>query len=101
MTRRGSDLLLCTQVYSWRRNPRICKLRVSGHLLITAWLEVSPLSVIPIKNHPLTNPLHLHHCKIINAYTEGYIGMALAGGAAAIGTLLIAGLIRRAAKKPQ
>ncbi|PVG02019.1 mitochondrial fission 1 protein [Serendipita vermifera] len=32
---------------------------------------------------------------------EGYIGMALAGGAAAIGTLLLAGLIRRATRKPQ
>ena len=31
--------------------------------------------------------------------TEGYIGMALVGGAAAVGTLLIAGLIRRAARK--
>ena len=31
--------------------------------------------------------------------TEGYVGMALAGGAAAIGTLLIAGLIRRANRK--
>ncbi|THH07014.1 hypothetical protein EW146_g9446 [Bondarzewia mesenterica] len=30
---------------------------------------------------------------------EGYIGMALAGGAAAIGTLLIANLIRRATRK--
>jgi len=30
---------------------------------------------------------------------EGYIGMALVGGAAAVGTLLIAGLIRRAARK--
>ncbi|CAG7847776.1 Mitochondria fission 1 protein [Serendipita indica DSM 11827] len=32
---------------------------------------------------------------------EGYIGMAIAGGAAAIGTLLIAGLIRRAARRPE
>ncbi|KAK7030729.1 mitochondrial fission 1 protein [Favolaschia claudopus] len=30
---------------------------------------------------------------------EGYIGMALVGGAAAIGTLLVAGLIRRATRK--
>ncbi|KAI0792100.1 hypothetical protein C8Q75DRAFT_875505 [Abortiporus biennis] len=30
---------------------------------------------------------------------EGYIGMALAGGAAAIGTILLAGLIRRATRK--
>ncbi|KAI0051041.1 mitochondrial fission 1 protein [Auriscalpium vulgare] len=30
---------------------------------------------------------------------EGYIGMALAGGAAAIGTLLVATLVRRAARK--
>ncbi|KAI9509120.1 hypothetical protein F5148DRAFT_1189857 [Russula earlei] len=30
---------------------------------------------------------------------EGYIGMAIAGGAAALGTLLLAGLIRRASRK--
>lgn len=29
---------------------------------------------------------------------DGYIGMALVGGAAALGTLLVAGLIRRARK---
>ncbi|KAJ2923903.1 hypothetical protein H1R20_g13188, partial [Candolleomyces eurysporus] len=33
------------------------------------------------------------------AATDGYIGMALAGGAAAVGALLLAGLIRRAARK--
>jgi mitochondrial fission 1 protein len=31
--------------------------------------------------------------------TEGYIGMALAGGAAALGTIILAGLLRRAARK--
>ncbi|KZT59917.1 mitochondrial fission 1 protein [Calocera cornea HHB12733] len=30
---------------------------------------------------------------------EGYIGMAIAGGAAAVGTLLVAGLVRRAMRK--
>ncbi|KAH7929105.1 mitochondrial fission 1 protein [Leucogyrophana mollusca] len=30
---------------------------------------------------------------------EGYVGMALAGGVAALGTLLVAGLIRRATRK--
>ncbi|KAH9962036.1 mitochondrial fission 1 protein [Russula compacta] len=30
---------------------------------------------------------------------EGYIGMAIAGSAAAVGTLLLAGLVRRAARK--
>ncbi|KAH9958863.1 hypothetical protein BC827DRAFT_1217527 [Russula dissimulans] len=30
---------------------------------------------------------------------EGYIGMAIAGGAAAVGTLILAGLIRRASRK--
>ncbi len=30
---------------------------------------------------------------------EGYIGMIIAGGAAALGTVLLAGLIRRAARK--
>ncbi|KAJ7155541.1 hypothetical protein C8R43DRAFT_884798 [Mycena crocata] len=34
-----------------------------------------------------------------NNVSEGYIGMALVGGAAAIGTLLVAGLIRRATRK--
>ncbi|KAJ2919518.1 hypothetical protein MD484_g918, partial [Candolleomyces efflorescens] len=33
------------------------------------------------------------------AATDGYIGMALAGGAAAVGAILLAGLIRRAARK--
>ena len=31
--------------------------------------------------------------------SEGYVGMALAGGVAALGTLVIAGLIRRAVGK--
>lgn len=30
---------------------------------------------------------------------EGYVGMALAGGIAALGTLVIANLIRRAARR--
>ncbi|KAL4063094.1 hypothetical protein V8B97DRAFT_303276 [Scleroderma yunnanense] len=30
---------------------------------------------------------------------EGYVGMALAGGAVALGTLLLAGMIRRASRK--
>ncbi|KIM56286.1 hypothetical protein SCLCIDRAFT_1220443 [Scleroderma citrinum Foug A] len=30
---------------------------------------------------------------------EGYVGMALAGGAVALGSILVAGLIRRAARK--
>lgn len=33
------------------------------------------------------------------AAAEGYIGMALAGSAAAVGALLIAGIIRRATRK--
>ena len=36
---------------------------------------------------------------MLTCLVEGYIGMALAGGAAAVGTLLLAGLIRRAARK--
>ena len=38
-------------------------------------------------------------CAMLTCLVEGYIGMALAGGAAAVGTLLLAGLIRRAARK--
>lgn len=50
-------------------------------------------------------PVTLSDCVVrrslnVSSYsTEGYIGMALAGGAAAIGTLIIAGLVRRAARK--
>ncbi len=36
---------------------------------------------------------------VLIIYAEGYIGMALVGGAAAVGTILLAGLIRRAARK--
>lgn len=36
---------------------------------------------------------------IDHSIVEGYVGMALAGGIAAIGTLVVAGLIRRAARK--
>lgn len=32
--------------------------------------------------------------------TEGYVGMAITGGAIAVGTLIVAGLMRRAARKP-
>lgn len=38
-------------------------------------------------------PDHTADCLI-----EGYIGMALVGGAAAVGTLLLAGLVRRGRK---
>lgn len=34
-------------------------------------------------------------------FAEGYIGMALAGGAAAIGGIILAGLLRRAVRRPQ
>lgn len=45
----------------------------------------------------ILSPLPLPHLYQTN--TEGYIGMALAGGVAAIGTILLASLIRRAARK--
>ncbi len=32
-------------------------------------------------------------------YLEGYIGMALVGGAAAVGTILLASLVRRAVRR--
>jgi fission 1 protein len=32
-------------------------------------------------------------------YPEGYIGMALVGGAAAVGTILLASLVRRAVRR--
>ena len=40
------------------------------------------------------------HCAVlIYCAAEGYIGMALAGGAAAVGAILLAGVIRRATRK--
>jgi fission 1 protein len=44
--------------------------------------------------HFLTALLYL-----TDASTEGYIGMALVGGVAAVGALLVAGAIRRATRK--
>ncbi|KAJ7180536.1 hypothetical protein C8R46DRAFT_886550 [Mycena filopes] len=41
----------------------------------------------------------LHGLPAAYLASEGYIGMALVGGAAAIGTLLVAGLLRRATRK--
>ena len=35
----------------------------------------------------------------LGSFVDGYIGMALAGGAAAVGAIILAGLIRRAARK--
>ena len=44
--------------------------------------------------------LRLFHWPCAHLFLQdGYIGMALAGGAAAVGAILLAGLIRRAARK--
>ena len=42
-----------------------------------------------------------HHSFIAHpmVLVEGYVGMAIAGGAAAVGAILLAGLIRRATRK--
>ena len=48
--------------------------------------------VFPVRIQLTTDLLHLFS-------PEGYIGMALAGGAAALGTIVIASLIRRATRK--
>lgn len=37
--------------------------------------------------------------EFIQSALEGYIGLAIAGGAAAVGAVLIAGLVRRATRK--
>ncbi|KAJ6493681.1 hypothetical protein C8R47DRAFT_1119396 [Mycena vitilis] len=71
-----------------------------GHFKMGNFEEAKKFNALLIDKEP-TNMQAISLGQLIDkgAAREGYIGMALVGGAAAIGTLLVAGLIRRAARK--
>jgi len=71
-----------------------------GHYKMGNFDEAKKFNGLLIDKEP-TNMQALSLASLIdNGVTrEGYIGMALAGGAAAIGAILVGSLIRRAARK--
>ncbi|KAJ7834108.1 hypothetical protein B0H13DRAFT_224674 [Mycena leptocephala] len=71
-----------------------------GHFKMGNFEEAKKFNALLMEKEP-TNMQAISLGQLIDkgVTREGYIGMALVGGAAAIGTLLVAGLIRRATRK--
>ncbi|KAF8216359.1 hypothetical protein K438DRAFT_1657554 [Mycena galopus ATCC 62051] len=71
-----------------------------GHYKMGNFEEAKKFNALLMEKEP-TNMQAISLAQLIDkgVTREGYIGMALVGGAAAIGTLLVAGLIRRASRK--
>ncbi|TDL23770.1 mitochondrial fission 1 protein [Rickenella mellea] len=71
-----------------------------GHYKMGNYDEAKKFNGLLIEKEP-TNMQALSLSELIDTKMtrEGYIGMALVGGLAAIGTLVVAGLVRRAARK--
>ncbi|KAJ6581373.1 hypothetical protein B0H19DRAFT_929784 [Mycena capillaripes] len=71
-----------------------------GHFKMGNFEEAKKFNALLMEKEP-TNMQAISLGQLIDkgVAREGYIGMALVGGAAAIGTLLVAGLIRRATRK--
>ncbi|KAF7370720.1 Mitochondrial fission 1 protein [Mycena sanguinolenta] len=71
-----------------------------GHYKMGNFEEAKKFNALLMEKEP-TNMQAISLAQLIDkgVTREGYIGMALVGGAAAIGTLLVAGLIRRATRK--
>jgi len=68
-----------------------------GHYKMGNYQEASKFNSLLIEKEPTNLQAHSLAQLIEKSVTkEGYIGMAIAGGVAAVGTLLIASLIRRA-----
>jgi fission 1 protein len=70
-----------------------------GHYKMGNFEEARRFNALLLEKEP-TNMQSQSLAQLIDkgAARDGYIGMALVGGAAALGTLLVAGLIRRARK---
>lgn len=85
------------QIYSYKRNPRICKL---NHLHSSSKRGSPRVSLLSITH--LDSPPPFKSSSIVDAYLrssdvavlEGYIGLSLVGGAAVVGSLLLAGLFK-------
>ncbi|KAG7444295.1 mitochondrial fission 1 protein [Guyanagaster necrorhizus] len=71
-----------------------------GHYKMGNFEEARRFNGLLLEKEP-TNMQALSLAQLIEkgVAREGYIGMALVGGAAAVGTILLAGLIRRATRK--
>jgi len=71
-----------------------------GHYKMGNFEEAKKFNALLMEKEP-TNMQAISLAQLIDkgVTREGYIGMALVGGAAAIGTLLVAGFIRRATRK--
>ncbi|KAJ7355403.1 hypothetical protein DFH08DRAFT_689728 [Mycena albidolilacea] len=71
-----------------------------GHFKMGNFEEAKKFNALLMEKEP-SNMQAISLAQLIDkgVAREGYIGMALVGGAAAIGTLLVAGLIRRATRK--
>ncbi|KAJ6591700.1 hypothetical protein DFH09DRAFT_906960 [Mycena vulgaris] len=71
-----------------------------GHFKMGNFEEAKKFNALLMEKEPTNMQAHSLAQLIDKGVAhEGYIGMALVGGAAAIGTLLVAGLIRRATRK--
>ncbi|OCH93684.1 mitochondrial fission 1 protein [Obba rivulosa] len=71
-----------------------------GHYKMGNYEEASRFNSLLLEKEPTNlQAQSLGHLIDERVKREGYIGMALVGGAAAIGTLLLAGVIRRATRK--
>ncbi|KAJ7224381.1 hypothetical protein GGX14DRAFT_425487 [Mycena pura] len=71
-----------------------------GHYKMGNFEEAKKFNALLLEKEP-TNMQAMSLSQLIDkgVTREGYIGMALVGGAAALGTLFVAGLIRRANRK--
>ncbi|KAG8835095.1 mitochondrial membrane protein [Serendipita sp. 399] len=73
-----------------------------GHYKMGNYEDAKKFNALLIEKEPTNMQAQSLETLIDNSVArEGYIGMAIAGGAAALGTLLLAGLIRKAVRKPQ
>ncbi|KAJ7504512.1 hypothetical protein B0H11DRAFT_1982740 [Mycena galericulata] len=71
-----------------------------GHYKMGNFEEAKKFNALLMEKEPTNMQAHsLSQLIDKGVAREGYIGMALVGGAAAIGTLLVAALIRRATRK--
>ncbi|PFH51888.1 hypothetical protein AMATHDRAFT_141310 [Amanita thiersii Skay4041] len=71
-----------------------------GHYKMKNFEEAKKFNALLLEKEPTNLQAQSLAHLIDKAVTkEGYIGMALAGGAAAIGTLILAGLVRRAIRR--
>ncbi|KAF8892090.1 hypothetical protein BD779DRAFT_1510819 [Infundibulicybe gibba] len=70
-----------------------------GHYKMSNFDEAKRFNALLLEKEPTNMQAHSLAHSLTKASHEGYIGMALAGGAAALGTILVASLLRRAARK--